>query len=92
MKSDITITPAAGDIEGFNYRLTIFSPEIGSPDHQSVIYDKLSDIESVLTEAGWPEVADRAGKTLELGHEFTNTIDVSPEQKQRLLRRGESMR
>jgi hypothetical protein len=84
MRCDVTITPAAGKIEGFDYRLTIFSQ--GSSQHQSTIYKSLADVEAALTEAGWPEVADKAGKTLELGHEFSHAFELSEESLKRLLR------
>jgi hypothetical protein len=88
MKCDLTIRPGVGKREGFDYRLTIFSPEPGSPDSESTSYQSLDEVESALTDAGWPEVAEKAGKTLELGHEFSHILDMSGAQKALLLRHG----
>jgi len=86
MRCDVTITPAAGKVEGFDYRLTIFSGDRGSTQHESAFYEHLADVGAPLTEAGWPEVADKAGKTLELGHEFSHSFDLSEGSRKRLLR------
>lgn len=88
MTRDLTITPAFGDAEGFNYKVTIFDSDKGSPAHQSVIYKNLAAVESALTDAGWPQLADKAGKTLELGHEFSSVLEISDAQMATLLRRS----
>jgi hypothetical protein len=87
MNYNLTITPKTGDHKDFKYILSITNTSQTSLGSRSTHYGQLAEVELVLTRAGWPELAAKAVSELELGHQFSNMIEISDPQAAMLLQR-----
>jgi hypothetical protein len=85
MTYELTVTPKTGEVEGFAYVLTMSRSDHNEPGAQTATFAQLADFEHALERAGFSALVDRAGKTLELGKQFSNTMEMSEEQVSILL-------
>ncbi|HVW76023.1 MAG TPA: hypothetical protein VHB45_00315 [Alloacidobacterium sp.] len=86
MKHRLTITPHAGNPEGFEYVVELSRSETPQSVEQKTSFGQLADVETALREAGAGELADMAGKSLELGNQFVHVVELSDEQRSTLMK------
>jgi hypothetical protein len=85
MNCDLRITPRSGDHEAVRYFVTISDPLQTNLGSRVARYECLTDVETALKDAGWPEIADTARKTLDAGYEFSNVLEVADSHQVTIL-------
>ena len=86
MKHRLTVTPHAGKSEGFEYVVELSRSDAPQVVDEKVSFGQLAEVEAALRDAGVGELSDMAGKTLELGKQFVQVVELTDVQRSALMK------